>query len=121
MSDITPRRPDDLLGELTRQLGDADRARLRQVAAQNQLDLDVKTREAALAHSASGVEMDRTLEAAERLAYGEKTSSFSVNGTHRGASGTTTIEVKRSEPVATMVKWAAIGASVVGGLWLLAR
>jgi hypothetical protein len=121
MSDIIPRKPNDLLGELTSQLSDADKAELRRVAAHEQIALDSKAREAALSHSASGAEIDRTLDAAERLQYGEKTSGFSVSGAFKGASGVTNIEVKRSEPGAAMLKWLAIGGAIVAVMYMCAR
>jgi hypothetical protein len=119
MSDLTPRKPDDLLAQLTSELSDKDKSDLRRVAATEQLSLDVKAREAALQHQASGAEIDRHLDAAERLQYGDKSSGFSVSGAYRGASGTTNIEVRRSESAATIVKWIVVGAAAVVILYLL--
>ncbi len=121
MGDLTPRKPDDLLGELTRQLSDEDKANLRRVAANEQLSLDVKAREASLRHAASSAEIDGALDAAERLQYGEKTSGFSVTGAFKGASGTTNIDVRRSQPAAAMIKWILVGAGIVGVLYMCAK
>lgn len=119
MGDLTPRRPDDLLSELTRQLSDADKTELKRVAANQQLSLDGKAREASLQHNAAGAELDRALETAERLQYGEKTSGFSVSGAFKGASGVTNIDVRRAEPAAAMIKWIVVGAVIVGVLYLV--
>lgn len=121
MSDLTPRRPDDFMAELTKGLSEAEKQELRKVAAREHLSLDAKGREASLRHAASGAEIDRTLEAAERLQYGEKTSGFSVSGSYRGASGTTSIEVKRSEATAVILKYLAIGGGIVALLYALFR
>ena len=121
MGDLTPRRPDDLLGALTSQLSDADKTELRRVAANQQLSLDGKAREASLQHNAAGAEIDRALETAERLQYGEKTSGFSISGAYKGASGVTSIDVRRAEPAATVIKWICVGALIVGVLYLVFR
>ncbi|MDB4906281.1 MAG: hypothetical protein JWO05_1065 [Gemmatimonadetes bacterium] len=121
VSDLTPRNPNDLIGELTSQLSESDKEQLRIVAAQEKLTLDVKAREASLRHGASGAEIERTLDAAERLQYGDKSSSFAVSGAYKGASGVTNIEVKRSEPAAAMIKWIAVGGAIVGLLYMCAK
>jgi hypothetical protein len=121
MSDLTPRKPDDLLAQLTSDLSDKDKTDLRRVAANEQLSLDAKAREATMRHQSSGAEIDRHLDAAERLQYGEKSSGFTVSGAYKGASGTTNIEVKRSEPAAAMIKWIVVGAAIAAALYFLMR
>lgn len=121
MSDLTPRRPDDLLGELTRQLSDTDKEDVRRVAAHQQISLDAKARDATLQHNASGAEIDRTLDAAERLQYGEKTSDFAVSGAYKGASGVTSIEVRRTGRAAAAINWVVIGAVIAGLLYVFAK
>lgn len=121
ISDITPRKPSDLLGELTGQLSESDKAELRRVAAREQISLDSAARSASLQHSASGAEIDRTLDAAERLQFIDKSAGFNIAGTYKGASGTTSIEVKRGESAATMIKWVVIGGAIVGAIYLFAK
>jgi hypothetical protein len=117
MSDLTPHRPDDLMGELTKGLSESEKQELRKVAAREQLALEAKAREGSLRHAASGAELDRAIEAAERLQYGEKSSGFTLSGSYRGASGTTSVEVKRSEATAVVFKYVAIGAGIVALLY----
>ncbi len=121
MNDITPARKDDLLGELTKGLSDAEKNELKKVAAREQLALDAKARDAQLKHAASGAEIERAIDAAERLQFTDKGSSFEVSGSFQGASGPTRIEVRRSMSMATGLKWAAFLAAIAAAAYLLAH
>jgi hypothetical protein len=111
--DLTPHRSAGLIDKLAADLTDAEKAELRSLAAREQISLESKARGAVLRHDSAKADIDRDLDALDRLQYGNSNADYVVSGNYHGASGHTKIEVRRRDPAAAAIKWAAVGAVIV--------
>ena len=118
--DKLPARPDDLLGDLTRNLSEQEQTELRKLAAEKRLGLEEHAATARIDHEASQADMDRDLEALDRLQLDRDKHSYKLSGEYRGGSGRTELTVKNTTSTGEAVKWIAVALVILAVLVMIA-